>query len=152
MVFAMVAYATYKQDCNSIFVLNLSPINWYVTFIYLCVCINCFISYPIQILAAFDIAEQHKFFKEGTNLKLKKVIMRSCVIIFITCIALVIPDFTVFLDIAGALGAGVIAFILPPLLYNQEFRDSLTPWTKYSNWAICVFGVVGCTLSIVNSI
>mmetsp|Transcript_560 Transcript_560/g.751 ORF Transcript_560/g.751 Transcript_560/m.751 type:complete len:310 (+) Transcript_560:71-1000(+) len=47
IVFALVAYATYKDTCDPIFVLNLSPINAYVTFIYCCVCINCFISYPI---------------------------------------------------------------------------------------------------------
>ena len=66
LVFAMIAYATYKQDCESIFVLNLQPINGYVTFIMFCVCVNCFISYPVQILAAFDIAEQAAFFKTGT--------------------------------------------------------------------------------------
>ena len=78
--------------------------------------------------------------------------MRSFVIVCITGIALIIPDFTVFLDIAGALGAGVIAFVLPPLLYNEEFKESVPNWKKYSNWAICVFGVVGCTLSIASSI
>ena len=57
MVFATLAYYVYREDCNSIFVLNLQPINGYVTFIFFCVCINCFISYPVQILAAFDIAE-----------------------------------------------------------------------------------------------
>merc|ERR1711981_736283 len=114
MVFSIVGYATYKQDCNSIFVLNFQPINWYVTLVYLLVCINCFISYPVQILAAFDIAEQHPFFKVGERVKMKKIIMRTIVIFCITGIALIIPDFTVFLDIAGALGAGVIAFILPP--------------------------------------
>ena len=70
-------------------------------------------------MAAFDIAEQHPFFKVGERTKLKKIAMRTFVMICITCIALIIPDFTVFLDIAGALGAGVIAFILPPLLFNQ---------------------------------
>ena len=152
MVFSMVGYATYKGDCNSIFVLNFEPINGYITFIFACVCINCFISYPLQILVAFDIGEQHRFFKEGSNLKLKKVCFRSIIIVFITLVASVIPDFTLFLDIAGALGAGVIAFILPPLLYNAEFKETIQPWKKYSNYAIIVFGVVGCTISIVNSI
>ena len=78
--------------------------------------------------------------------------MRSLVIIACTCIALIIPDFTIFLDIAGALGAGVIAFILPPILYNAEFKDTVPTWKKFANWGICVFGVVGCTLSIVASV
>jgi amino acid permease len=77
--------------------------------------------------------------------------MRSCVIVFVTGIALIIPDFTVFLDIAGSLGASVIAFVLPPLLYNVEFSESITPCTRWSNYAIVVFGVAGGTLSIVNS-
>ena len=121
MVFSMVAYATYKGDCNSIFVLNLSPINTYVTCVYVFVCINALVSYPLQILAAFDIAEQHRYFKTGNHTKVKKIAMRSLVIIFVTGVALIIPDFTTFLDIAGSLGAGVIAFILPPLLYNEQF-------------------------------
>ena len=78
--------------------------------------------------------------------------MRSLVILFVTGVALVIPDFTVFLDIAGALGAGVIAFILPPLLFNAEFHDTVTPCKKYTNWLIVALGVVGCTMSIVASI
>ena len=65
----MVAYATYKGDCNSIFVLNLSPINAYVTCVYVFVCINALVSYPLQILAAFDIAEQHRYFKTGDHTK-----------------------------------------------------------------------------------
>ena len=78
--------------------------------------------------------------------------MRSIVIIFVTGIALIIPDFTIFLDIAGSLGASVIAFVFPPLLYNIEFKDSITNCHKWSNWAIVLFGIGGGTLSIVNSI
>ena len=113
---------------------------------------NAFFSYPLQILAAFDIAEQAKFFKEGSNLKLKSVAMRSSVILIVTGIAMVIPDFTVFLDISGALGAGVIAFVLPPLLYNEEFKDTVSAPIKYSNWLIVLFGFVGIILSVVASI
>ena len=52
--------------------------------------------------------------------------MRTLVIFAVTGIALIIPNFTVFLDIAGALGAGVIAFILPPLLYNAQFKNTIS--------------------------
>ena len=152
MVFATVAYSVYKDETNSIFVLNLQPITWFTTTIYFCCCMNAFFSYPLQILAAFDIAEQAKFFKEGSNLKLKSVAMRSCVILFVTGIAMIIPDFTVFLDISGALGAGVIAFVLPPLLYNEEFKDTVSAPIKYSNWLIVLFGFVGIILSVVASI
>jgi solute carrier family 38 (sodium-coupled neutral amino acid transporter), member 11 len=152
MIFASVAYTVYKGDCESIFIQNLRPINELVTAINVCVCINCFISYPLQILAAFDIAEQHEFFKTGENTKIKKVIMRSLVIFFVTGIALIIPNFTLFLDISGSIGASIIGFVLPPLLYNAEFKYTLSNWTIYSNYAIVLFGVIGGTLSIINSV
>ena len=78
--------------------------------------------------------------------------MRSFIIVCVTGVSLIIPDFTVFLDIAGALGAGVIAFILPPLLYNKEFRHIMPSWKRYTNWVIVLFGVAGSTLSIVSSV
>ena len=152
MIFATIAYVTYKGDCDPIFVLSLKPVNGFVTFIYFCVCINAFISYPVQILAAFDIAEQHHFFREGSHTKLKKIIMRSLVIMCITGVALIIPDFTTFLDISGSLGAGMIAFVLPPILYNKQFEGTIPAWKKYTNWLICAFGVVGSIFSVTQSI
>ena len=78
--------------------------------------------------------------------------MRSVLIILVTGIALLIPDFTTFLDISGAIGAGVIGFILPPLLYNKQFADTISPRRKYFHWFILVFGVLGSILSIATSI
>ena len=57
MVFSTFGYVVYKGETNPIFTLNLQPINGLVTFILFCVCMNAFVSYPVQILAAFDIAE-----------------------------------------------------------------------------------------------
>ena len=84
--------------------------------------------------------------------KAKSVIFRSLVICSVTGIALLIPDFTTFCDIAGALGAAVVAFILPPLMYNNQFADTITPTRKYAHYALIAFGVCGSTISIVNSI
>ena len=82
---------------------------------------------------------------------MKSVIMRSIVIFAVTGVALVIPNFTVFLDIAGAIGAGVIGFILPPLMYNEQFKDTITPRTKYFNLFILGFGIVGIIISLTTS-
>ena len=57
MIFSTFGYVVYKDETNPIFTLNLQPINGLVTFILFCVCMNAFVSYPVQILAAFDIAE-----------------------------------------------------------------------------------------------
>ena len=57
MVFATFAYDVYRDETNPIFTLNLVPINGLVTFVLFCVCTNALLSYPLQILAAFDIVE-----------------------------------------------------------------------------------------------
>lgn len=155
MAFAAFSYYVYRDTCDPIFILSLQPVTILTTFISFCVCINCFFSYPVQILAAFDIAEQADFFKleeNATRKKVKSVLMRSGVIILITCVALIIPDFTIFLDIAGSLGAGVIAFVLPPLMYNKEFENVIPGWKKWTNYLIVLFGGIGCFLSIYSSI
>ena len=76
----------------------------------------------------------------------------SLVIMIVTGIALIIPDFTTFLDIMGAIAAGTVAFILPPLLYNEQFKDTISPSLKYAHWGLVLFGVIGSILSLATSI
>ena len=72
--------------------------------------------------------------------------------LIVTGVAMIIPDFTDFLNIAGAMGCGVLAFIFPPLLRNKVFKDTLPKWKLYSNYLIIIFGAVGSVLSIYTSI
>jgi hypothetical protein len=74
------------------------------------------------------------------------------VILFVTGVAMIVPDFTDLLNIGGSLGAGMIAFVFPPLLYNIQFADTITPAIKWSNIAIVAFGLIGSALSIYASI
>jgi len=74
------------------------------------------------------------------------------VILFVTGIAMIIPDFTDLLNIGGSLGAGMIAFVFPPLLYNIQFAETISPFKKWSNLAIVAFGLLGSALSIYASI
>jgi amino acid permease len=60
-VFATIAYFCYVGETDPILALNFE-ITPFTTFIIVCVCINALCSYPVQILCAFDILEQAKFF------------------------------------------------------------------------------------------
>ena len=74
------------------------------------------------------------------------------IIFIVTGIALIIPNFDDFLNIAGSLTAGIIAFILPPLLYNIEFKAEISRFHYWFNFSILIFGIFGSTLSILTSI
>lgn len=126
----------------------------FTIFIRACTCFNALCSYPVQILAAFEIYEEHPFFKKGseTAQKLKIIGVRSLIVWLVTGISLLIPNFTDFLNIAGSVGSAMIAFILPPLLYLKEFRGQLSIVKVTLNWAIIVFGAAGGIYSVYFSI
>jgi amino acid permease len=58
MSFASICYVTYRKYTQDIFTLSL-PVNGFTIFIRLCTCFNALCSYPVQILAAFEIYENH---------------------------------------------------------------------------------------------
>lgn len=130
------------------------PIQPFTIFIRICTCFNALCSYPVQILAAFDIYETHPFFHEGSGIvrKLKKVGVRSIIVWIITGISLLIPNFTDFLNIAGSIGSAAIAFVLPPILYLMEFKGKLSHAVIYFNYFIVLFGFGGAIYSTYFSI
>jgi proton-coupled amino acid transporter len=105
-------------------------------------------------LAAFEIYENHEFFKTGSKIKqkVKRVVVRSVIVWIITGISLLIPNFTDFLNIAGSIGSAAIAFILPPILYIIEFKGELSKAIIGFNWFIVVFGFGGAIYSTYFSI
>ena len=85
-------------------------------------------------------------------MKAKKIIARSIIVWITTGVALVIPNFTDFLNIAGSIGSAAIAFILPPLLYLVEFKGELSKPVVIMNWLIVAFGASGAIYSTYFSI
>ena len=77
---------------------------------------------------------------------------RSIIVIMITIIALIIPNFTDFLNLVGAVSGGMLAFIMPPLLYNIEFKNEISKTKRLFNRAIFTFGIVGSIFSIWTSV
>lgn len=153
MSFASLCYLTYRDQTQDIFTMTL-PIQPFTIFIRLCTCFNAMCSYPVQILAAFDIYEKHEWFHQGTekSKKLKKVGVRSIIVWLVTGISLLIPDFTDFLNIAGSIGSAAIAFIIPPFLFLKEFQGEVSTPLKAFNYFIVVFGFLGAIYSTYFSI
>ena len=115
--FASTCYYVYRDHTQPIFTMSLVPVNGLVICILTCVCINALTSYPIQILAAFAIIEKLVFSSNNgasTHIALmKRIVLRSAIIIFTTLICMVIKTFTDFINIAGALGSATVSFVLP---------------------------------------
>ncbi len=152
--FASYCYYSYRDvDVKDIFMLNLVPVKEVVVLIILMVSFNAMCSYPLQILAAFEIYEAAEFFKSGSasSNRAKVLLCRTVIVVIVSCIALIVPNFTDFINIAGSLGSTIIGFVIPPLIYLKEF-----PETKIGHRCFCyfviVFGILAGGSSIVFSV
>jgi len=66
MIYALIAYFCYQGQTNEILTISFN-VNVFTSFIVGCVCFNCLISYPVQILVAFEILEEVSCFRKGTR-------------------------------------------------------------------------------------
>jgi uncharacterized protein with PQ loop repeat len=60
--FASICYYVYREQTTPIFTMGLVPMDALVMVILTCVCINALTSYPVQMLAAFNIIEKFDIF------------------------------------------------------------------------------------------
>ncbi len=84
------------------------------------VMVNALCSYPLQALAAFDIIESHRFFTDG-NIKMKKILVRTFIVLLGTFIASLMHNPQLFIEIVGGISASMVCFVLPSLMYLKEY-------------------------------
>ena len=69
------------------------------------------------------------FFHSSSDSKLLKNVKvyseRITIVIVLTILASVIPNFVAFLNIVGSIGTCILGFILPPLYYMKVFKNRL---------------------------
>lgn len=133
------------------------PINGLSILIYILFSFNALSSYPIQILCAFEIIEDLKFFKQESDSSLIKNIKiyteRILIIVIITIVAILVPRFVDFLNISGSVSSSVLGFVLPPLYYMKcHGLKNLKTEIIIFNIGLIIFGITGGIYSAYNSI
>jgi len=151
IILGVTCYMTFRSGTQDILTLNLLPETTFTFLLKLFIVYNVFASYPIQALCLFDLVEQGPFFK-GENALVKKIPVRISIILFITWVTTVIPNLISFLDLAGAIGASVICFVLPPVFYMNVYSRQLSKTHEVLCYLILMFGISGGLYSIYNSL
>eukprot|EP00347_Sterkiella_histriomuscorum_P019860 403340031 len=101
-VYGFVAYTAYREKTQPIFIMSMTPFDGFILFVFLCFSFNSMTSYPVQILTAFQIVEKFEFYQKiEISYYLKRCLSRSIIIISVTGICLLVPNFTDFLNISG---------------------------------------------------
>ncbi|CDW85168.1 UNKNOWN [Stylonychia lemnae] len=148
-VYGLLAYVAYRQGTQPIFIMSLVPLDKVILLVFMGFCFNSMTSYPVQILTAFQIVEKLEFYQ---NIKmhyyLKRCLSRALIIITVTGICLIVPNFTDFLNISGSVGATFSCFIIPQLLYMKVFKGSITKYQRVGCWMLIVFGIFGSIFSL----
>jgi amino acid permease len=152
---SVLSYFTFGNGVKDFTTLNLVPMNSFAIFIIALFCVNALTSYPIQVLAVFDIIEEHPYFNQPLDTPLRRTIKiqteRSLIILLVTMVCAVIPNFLDFLNITGSIGASSIAFILPAMAFLTVIKERSRAET-FLNVFIIVLGVFGACFSLYISI
>jgi amino acid permease len=79
---------------------------------------------------------------------------RTVLVLLIALVSYLVPDFAIILKFLGGLFQSIIAFIIPPLVYNAAFKHTgrIPAWKYALHAAIVTFGVVMAVLSVVSLI
>eukprot|EP00347_Sterkiella_histriomuscorum_P016583 403352633 len=155
MIMTFVCYFTYRGLSMEYITSNLK-INGLTIFVYILFSYNAIASYPVQILCAFEIIEELKFFKQESDSNLIRNVKvyseRILVIVVVTIVAVIVPRFVDFLNITGALGSSILGFILPPLYYFKCYGLKNLTYVQIGwNLFLIIFGTLGALYSIYQS-
>ena len=153
MIFTVICYYTYREEARDMFTMTL-PMDAISNIVRIGVCINAMFSYPIQILTCFDTIEKSSFFDKHkhSNIKLRKFISRSLIVLFISGISMIIPNFRDFVNIVGSITSSLLSFILPEMLYLHHFKGHLSISYRVFCYFIIVYGTFGGFYSFFHSI
>ena len=115
------------------------------------------LTYPLQLLPAFQLIEKIGWIKAYINPQLKysrfrRLVLRAIINVSICLIAFTIPQFASFLNILGSVMGTSLNFVIPVYMHYRIFKDKLTTKNKIEYMIILVLGLVGGFCSFVYTI
>lgn len=126
MVNAVLCYFTFGPKVKDFVTVDLKPLDAYSISMIVLFIFNALTSYPLQVLAVFEIIEEHPFFYNEKDSKMKQLakiyIERTIQIVAITLVCAFINNFLAFLNVLGSISSATLAFILPPIYYMRVFK------------------------------
>ena len=154
VIIGALGYMAFGDDTHSIIFMNLphSDLTLVTQVLY---CVGLFFTYPVILFPATQIMESYSWYERlpGQNhAVVKRCLFRSLVVVVCTVVAIVTPNFGIFMDIIGSVACNALSFILPSLFYLNIFKSELSRTQRCKTWGIVVFGCVAGVLCFALSI
>ncbi|GMI88377.1 hypothetical protein like AT2G42005 [Hibiscus trionum] len=133
--FGALGYFAFGAATKDIITSNLGP-GWISFLVQLGLCINLFFTFPLMMNPVYEIVERR--FSGGRYC----LWLRWLLVLFVSLVALFVPNFADFLSLVGSSVCCCLGFILPGLFHLLAFKDE-------QGWKGCILDVVIMTFGVV---
>ncbi|XP_071740070.1 amino acid transporter AVT3C-like [Rutidosis leptorrhynchoides] len=133
--FGVFGYFAFGDETKDIITTNLGQ-GWLSSMVQLGLCLNLFITFPLMMNPVFEVFE--RMFCEG----MYSLWVRWGMVLMVTFVALLVPNFADFLSLVGSSVCIVLGFVLPALFHLMVFKDEVGLFVWIKDGAFIVFGVL----------
>ncbi|KAG2331771.1 hypothetical protein Bca4012_018649 [Brassica carinata] len=133
--FGVLGYMAFGDETMDIITANLGP-GLVSSLVKLGLCINLFFTFPLMMNPVFEIVERR--FWSGMYC----VWLRWLLVLAVTLVALLVPNFADFLSLVGSSVCCALGFVLPALFHLIVFKDEIGWKQRTLNSGIVLLGFV----------
>jgi proton-coupled amino acid transporter len=145
-VFSSVAMLTFGAETKQIVLANLpvhGRLDWLASVVRISVSVALFFTFNLQLFPVIEIWENALLTPHSPALEWKRFGVRAALTLICCLLAASIPHFGLFLSLIGNLGASLLMFILPAVLYTTCFWDTTSILSKMFVFFFLLLGGCG---------
>ncbi|KAL5713775.1 Amino acid transporter avt3c [Ranunculus cassubicifolius] len=133
--FGALGYFAFGQETQDIITTNMGKgvLSYSVQ---LCLCLNLFVTFPLMMNPVYEVFER-RFYKGMYCFWL-----RWLVVLAVTLVALMVPNFADFLSLVGSSVCCILGFVLPALFHLMVFENELKYIGKILDVSIIALGLI----------
>ncbi|ESQ45983.1 hypothetical protein EUTSA_v10000183mg [Eutrema salsugineum] len=133
--FGVLGYMAFGEETMDIITANLGP-GLVSILVQLGLCINLFFTFPLMMNPVYEIVERR--FWSGMYC----VWLRWLLVLAVTLVALLVPNFADFLSLVGSSVCCALGFVLPALFHLMVFKDEIGWKQRALDVGIVLLGLV----------
>ncbi|KAK3000831.1 hypothetical protein RJ639_020689 [Escallonia herrerae] len=131
--FGVFGYFAFGENTKDIITANLGE-GWVSTSVKLGLCVNLSFTFPLMMNPVYEVFERR--FWDGNYC----LWMRWGVVLLVSLVALLVPNFTDFLSLVGSSTCCGLGFVLPALFHYRAFTDEMGWKGRCLDLSIIVLG------------
>ncbi|XP_009629537.1 amino acid transporter AVT3B-like [Nicotiana tabacum] len=132
--FGVMGYFAFGSSTKDIVTSNMAK-GILSTLVKVGLCINLFFTFPLMLNPAFEVFERR--FCDGNYC----VWMRWILVLGVTLVALLVPNFADFMSLVGSSTCCALGFILPALFHYQVFKEDMDRKGAFFDLGLIALGV-----------